>query len=252
MRIIISPAKKMKNDIDFHMDISIPSFVKESEVILSKLKCLSYEEVKDVWKCNDKIAQLNYERVKKMDLYRNLVPSILSYEGIQYQYMAPAIFSTDEFDYIQNHLRILSGFYGILEPFNGVTPYRLEMQAKFQFEESDSMYDFWKDKIAAKLFSESKTIVNLASKEYSRCITDHLEEGVKIITCVFGELKDERVIEKGTKVKMARGEMVRFMAENKIEDVDGIKEFDRLNYTFSKEFSDEDTYVFVERPAAEE
>lgn len=252
MRIIISPAKKMKNDIDFHIDTSIPNFVKESEVILSKLKCLSYGEVKDVWKCNDKIAQLNYERVKKMDLYRNLVPSILSYEGIQYQYMAPAIFSTDEFDYIQNHLRILSGFYGILEPFDGVTPYRLEMQSKLQFEESDSMYDFWKDKIAAKLFSESKTIVNLASKEYSRCITDHLEEGVKIITCVFGELKDERVIEKGTKVKMARGEMVRFMAENKIEDVDGIKEFDRLNYTFSRELSDEDTYVFVERPTAEE
>lgn len=250
MRIIISPAKKMKDDMDFHMDTSIPRFVKESEVILSKLKCLSYEEVKDIWKCNDKIAQLNYERVRKMNLYRNLVPSILSYEGIQYQYMAPTVFSTDEFDYIQKHLRILSGFYGMLNPFDGVTPYRLEMQAKLQFEKSDSMYDFWKDKIAANLFSESKTIVNLASREYSRCITDHLEEGVKVITCIFGELKDERVVEKGTKVKMARGEMVRFMAENQIKDTEGIKGFDRLNYAFSREFSDEDTYVFVERHAS--
>lgn len=124
------------------------------------------------------------------------------------------------------------------------------MQAKLQFEKSDSMYDFWKNKIAANLFSESKTIVNLASREYSRCITDYLEEDVKVITCIFGELKDERVVEKGTKVKMARGEMVRFMAENQIKDTEGIKGFDRLNYAFSREFSDEDTYVFVERHAS--
>ena len=245
MRIIISPAKKMNTDDDFFTDITTPRFVKEAEVILSCLKKLKYDELKYIWKCSDKIAQLNYQRINRMDLHSNLTSAILSYEGIQYQYMAPGVFTTEEFDYIQEHLRILSGFYGILKPFDGVIPYRLEMQAKLQLGKAGSMYEFWKDKIASELFSESKCIINLASKEYSKCIIDYLKEDIKFITCVFGELKGDKIVEKGTKVKMARGEMVRFMAENQIKDVKEIKRFDRLNYTFSEEFSNESTYVFI-------
>ncbi len=245
MKIIISPAKKMKVDADFHGDIAIPKFVNEAEMLLSHMKRLRYEEAKDIWKCNDKIAQLNYERVQKMNLYRNLTPSILAYEGIQYQYMAPDVFCTEEFGYIQDHLRILSGFYGMLKPFDGVTPYRLEMQARLQPGNTCSLYDFWKDKIASELFSESNCIINLASKEYSKCISDYIDGGIRLITCVFGERKGNRVIEKGTQVKMARGEMVRFMAERQIRDAEDIKRFDRLNYFYSEEFSDKNTYVFI-------
>lgn len=245
MRIIISPAKKMNMDHDFFIEITTSRFLHEAEEILSHLRALNYDQLKNIWQCNDKITQLNYQRVNTMNLNTNLTPAILSYEGIQYQYMAPRAFTTAEFTYIQEHLRILSGFYGILRPLDGVTPYRLEMQAKMKLGKADSMYAFWQDKIAIELFSESKCIINLASKEYSKCITDYLKEDIQFITCVFGELKGDKVVEKGTKVKMARGEMVRFMAENQIRDVEEMKKFDRLNYTFSEKFSNEGTYVFI-------
>lgn len=236
----------MKIDEDLPIELSKPAFMEETERILSQLKNLDYNELKKVWKCSDKIAELNYDRIKNMDLHNNLSPAILSYEGIQYQYMGASVFSTKEFDYIQKHLRILSGLYGMLKPFDGVTPYRLEMQAKLKIGEQKSLYEFWNGKIAEALFDESDVILNLASKEYSKCILDYVKEGTQVISCVFGELKDGRVIEKGTKVKMARGEMVRFMAENQVKNIQHIKKFDRLNYRFSEKLSDKDTFVFCE------
>lgn len=245
MRIIISPAKKMKEDTDSLEHSRLPQFIKETEILLAFLKKLSYKEVKLIWNCNDKIAALNYERLQNMDLYRGLTPAILSYEGIQYQYMAPGVFRTEQFAYLEAHLRILSGFYGILRPFDGVVPYRLEMQAKLHGFDFSSLYEFWNRKLADQLFSESKCIVNLASKEYSKCISNYLDRGVRFITCVFGERAGNKLVEKGVHVKMARGEMVRFMAEKQVEAVEEIKSFNRLNYSFSEGLSDDDTYVFV-------
>lgn len=247
MRIIISPAKKMKTDTDFLDYYQLPQQIKETEILLSYLKKLTYGEIKSIWKCNDKIAGLNYERIQKMDLYHNLTPAILSYEGIQYQYMAPRVFTAEEFSYIETHLRIMSGFYGILRPFDGVVPYRLEMQAKLQGRNLNSLYEFWNGKLAQQLFSESSCIVNLASKEYSKCISEYLDSSVGLITCVFGEKLGERIVEKGTQVKMARGEMVRFMAEKQIKSVEEIKKFDRLNYVFEDDLSNENRYVFIKK-----
>lgn len=92
--------------------------------------------------------------MQKMDLYRNLTPAILAFEGIQYQYMAPGVFQTDEYAYLEKHLRILSGFYGMLRPFDGVVPYRLEMQAKLKGDKLNSLYEFWNSKLADKLFQK--------------------------------------------------------------------------------------------------
>lgn len=245
MRIIISPAKKMKSDTDIFPSRNLPGFLKETQQLLDLLKALTYEEAKRIWKCNDAIAQLNFERVARMDLYGSLTPAVLSYEGIQYQYMAPNVFTTETYDYIEEHLRILSGFYGCLRPFDGVTPYRLEMQAKLGTEKIDSLYRFWGGKIADQLFGETKCIVNLASKEYSKVIADYLTGSTRFVTCVFGELIDGKVKEKGTMVKMARGEMVRYMAENQIEDLEEIKNFDRLNYSYAEGLSEDNTFVFV-------
>ena len=244
MRIIISPAKKMKIDTELEY-YNIPLLINETEVLLSYLKELNYDELKSMWKCNDKIAQQNYERVQKMNLYSNLTPAILSYEGIQYKYMAPEVFKTKEFEYLEKHLRIMSGFYGMLRPFDGVTPYRLEMQAKFNDSKLSSLYEFWNKKLAKQLFSESSCIINLASKEYSKCISDYLDGKVRFITCVFGEIIGKKPVEKGTLAKMARGEMVRFMAENQIETAEEIKSFSRLNYAYVNELSDDSTYVFI-------
>ena len=245
MRIIISPAKKMKIDNDDFEHRHMPVLLHKTRELLTYLRSLSYEELKDMWKCNDKIARLNYNRIRNMDLYNSLTPAILSFEGIQYQYMAPGVFEYDELDYIDEHLRILSGFYGVLRPYDGVTPYRLEMQAKLINWIHKSLYDFWADDIAKYLFSESRCILNLASKEYSKCVSRYITKDIRFITCIFGEINDGRVIQKGTLAKMARGEMVRFMAENKIVNVEDIKEFNRLGYVYKEELSNENTYVFI-------
>lgn len=245
MKIIISPAKKMRTDPDTFLFKSLPYFLPRTEMILEKLRSMSYEELKALWKCNEQIAKLNAERLKTMNLRRGLTPAILAYEGIQYQYMAPGVFSRRELDYLEEHLRILSGFYGILKPFDGVTPYRLEMQAKLSLDGYRDLYGFWGNSLAESLFSETDQIINLASKEYSQCVSRFLRDGVRLITCIFGELAGEKVIEKGTMCKMARGEMVRFLAEHQITDTKQLKAFDRLGYHFSTEFSSEDTFVFI-------
>ena len=245
MRIIISPAKNMTIDTDSLNYDQLPDFMKETEELYKYLKGLNYEELKSLWKCSDKIATLNYERLHALDLYKQLTPAILSFEGIQYQYMAPGVFESQELEYIEKHLRILSGFYGILRPFDGVIPYRLEMGTKFKKEFQKNLYEFWDVKLANHLASETDCIVNLASKEYSKVISRHLVEDVKFVTCVFGEMVGEKVVEKGTLAKMARGEMVRYMAEKGIENVEEIKAFPYLNYSFSEHLSDDNTYIFI-------
>ncbi|WP_353893064.1 peroxide stress protein YaaA [Proteinivorax hydrogeniformans] len=244
MRIIVSPAKKMNVDMDLDYN-NLPRFISEAETLLTYLKKQSYDKLKSIWKCSDKIATLNQQRIQQMDLHKNLTPAILAYEGIQYKYMAPGVFQTKQLDYIERHLRIMSAFYGILRPFDGVAPYRLEMQAKLKGEDLNSLYDYWNSKLADQLFSETNCIVNLASKEYSKCISTYLTDDVRFVTCVFGEMVGEKVKEKGVYAKMARGEMVRFMAENEIEDVEEMKKFNRLNFAFTEELSDEDKFVFV-------
>ncbi len=247
MKIIISPAKKMNIDDDIFEYRSKPVFFEQAEEIMNYMKNLSYDECKTIWKCSDKLAQLNYDRVVNMDLNYRLTPALFSYEGIQYQYMGARVLSRDALEYLQDNLRILSGFYGILKPLDGIVPYRLEMQSKFINYKNKDLYEYWADKIANSLFEETNLIINLASKEYSKCVEKYLKNspGTKFITCVFGEIKGDKVIEKGTLAKMARGEMVRYLAQNKICDLEGLKRFDKLEYKYSQEKSNENTYVFI-------
>ena len=245
MRIIISPAKKMKVDTDSFPYRDLPVFLSNTEEICGELRSMSYEELKKLWKCNDQIAQLNVQRLRDMDLLGRLTPAVLAYEGIQYQYMAPGVFTDQEYAYIQEHLRILSGFYGVLRPFDGVTPYRLEMQAKLRIGACKDLYAYWGDRLAKSLLAETNCILNLASKEYSVCVSKYLPDSARFITCVFGEEKDGKVMEKGTMCKMARGEMVRYMAEHQTVNPEQVKTFDRLNYLFDESRSDDNTYIFL-------
>lgn len=245
MRIIISPAKKMNVDDDSLGFIDYPVLLKETSVIKQWLQGLSFEEAKKLWGCSQKLAEKNYNELKIMNLKERLTPAILAYEGIQYQYMAPTVFEDKMFSYVQNHLRILSGFYGVLKPMDGVAPYRLEMQAKANINGIKGLYDFWGDKLYEEVIDDTHVIVNLASKEYSKCIEKYLKTEDRYITCVFGEVSNGKVVQKGTYAKMARGEMVRFMAENNILDVEEIKAFDRLGYKYSIEKSTDTEYVFV-------
>ena len=247
MRVIISPAKKMNVDTDSLAWRDLPAFLPQTECILEKLRAMTAEELKKLWKCNDQIAALNLERLASMELYERLTPAILAYEGIQYQYMAPGVFTEGEFAYVQEHLRILSGFYGVLKPFDGVTPYRLEMQAKLKINGCKDLYAYWGDVLAQSLFAETDCIINLASKEYSLSISRYLPEHIRMITCVFGEEKDGKIIEKGTMCKMARGEMVRFMAAHQVCQPEELRAFDALEYRYAAQYSDENTYVFLRK-----
>ncbi|MEL7634517.1 peroxide stress protein YaaA [Sporomusa sphaeroides] len=245
MRIIISPAKKMNMETDSLPHESLPQFLDEAELLLKCLKSMAYEQLKKLWGCSDSLARLNFERLQCMDLRQSLTPALLAYEGIQYRYMAPGIFEYQHLDYIKAHLRILSGFYGLLLPFDGVTPYRLEMQAGLAGDGYRNLYEFWGDKLARQLAGETDLLINLASKEYSKIISSYLPEKVHLLTCSFAEWKEERLIEKGTLCKMARGEMVRFLAERQITESEEIKDFDRQGYAYSDEYSKPDHFVFI-------
>lgn len=247
MRIIISPAKKMNVDVETMEPAGLPVFLEDTKEIMRWMQRLTFSEAKKLWGCNEKLAELNYERFAEMELTKRLTPAILSYEGIQYQYMAPAVFEDGQYTYVQEHLRILSGFYGVLKPMDGVTPYRLEMQAKAKLPGTKELYGYWGDRLYREILDESRVIVNLASKEYSRCIEKYLCPEDTFITCIFGEYVNGKVQQKGTYAKMARGEMVRFMAENKIEDPEEMKDFRRLGYIFREELSSPKEYIFIKQ-----
>lgn len=268
MKIILSPAKKMKISDEagsfgqpfYGFEITKPQYLEKTEEILCWLKGRSYEELKKLWACSDKIAEQNVNRLAEMDLYGRLTPAVLSYEGLAYQYMAPAVFEDGHFNYVQEHLCILSAFYGVLRAMDGVTPYRLEMQAKASMGRTGGsgegergsgniggwshLYDFWGDALYRAVRDESGIIINLASREYSKCIEKYLMPEDRYITVNFCEKSGDKLVTKGTYAKMARGEMVRFMAERRIEEPLEMQEFDRLGYVFREEFSTETEYVF--------
>ena len=244
MKIILSPAKKMIADTDNLAPAELPVFIDKTAEVVNWMKSKSKEELKAIWKCNDKIAKQNFNRLEKMDLYNRLTPAVLAYEGIAFQYMAPSVFEIQQFAYLQNHLRILSAFYGILKPMDGVTPYRLEMQAKAEIGGTKNLYDYWGDRLYHSVIDDSRTIINLASKEYSKCIERYLSDKDSYITITFCELSGDKLVTKGTYAKMARGEMVRYMAERNIENPADIRKFDRLGYTFRGDLSSETEYVF--------
>ena len=245
MRIIISPAKKMRVDCDSLPPQALPAFLQETERLLFRLRELNREELKRLWKCSDALVDLNRQRLAEMDLRTLLTPAIFSYEGIQYQHMAPAVFTEEELSYVQEHLRILSGFYGILRPFDGVTPYRLEMQAKLKADGCKDLYAFWGDQLARQLSRETDCILDLASKEYSQAVKPHLPGGVRWIGCTFGSRKEGKIVEKGTLCKMARGEMVRFLASEQAETIERAKAFQALGFYYAAEESTEERLVFL-------
>lgn len=245
MKIIISPAKKMNVDENTIPDFTVPVFIKEAEILWEKLAGMTYEQLKILWKCNEKIASLGYERLHMLCLKKGLTPAILAYEGIQYQYMAPVVFSGEAWKFAEEHLRILSGLYGMLKPSDGVVPYRLEMQSGLDSEAGKDLYHFWGERIYRELTADTNVILNLASKEYSKVIEPYLTEQVRYVTCIFGEKREGKIKVKGTFAKMARGEMVKWICEQKIQDPDRLKAFNGLGYRFSSIDSGKDKFVFL-------
>lgn len=175
----------------------------------------------------------------------------MSYHGIQYQSMAPEVMDSAQLAWLQDHLWILSGLYGCVRPFHAVEPYRLEMGAKLAVDDARDLYAFWGDKLARTIApaSSNATIVNLASAEYAKAVLPRLTTDVTVVTCLFGEgIRNGKPIQRSTASKKARGSMVRWMAENKLEDVSGLTAFD-VGYRHLPELSNKNTLVFLNEQA---
>ena len=223
----------------------LPRYLSKSEIFMDWICALSYASQKKLWACNDKIVQKSAKQFADMNLLENLTPAILAYDGIQYTTMSPDVFEKRHITYIQQHLNILSGFYGVLRPMDGVVPYRLGMQARAAVPGYSNLYDFWGDSLYRAVLDESRIIINLASVEYARCVEKYLKPEDRFITCIFGELENGQVIQKGVYAKMARGEMVRYMAETEAERPEQLKDFERSGYHFDASRSTETEYVFI-------
>lgn len=245
MRVIISPAKRMRRDEDSLPWLDLPRFLPQAEQLMEALRQMTPEQLRHLWRCNEAIAAENVERLREMDLRRHLTPAVLSFDGIQYQYMAPGVLEEKQLAFLQEHLRILSGFYGVLRPFDGVAPYRLEMQAKLSVSGSKDLYAFWGSRLAEALARETDWVLNLASREYSRAVSPFLPSSTRFLTCVFGEKREGRIVEKGTLCKMARGRMVRWLAAEGIRRPEAVRDFQELGYRCIPEESSADCLVFL-------
>lgn len=245
MKIIISPARSMQVDLDSLPYQTMPLYLTETAQILKWMRTLSYDELHRLWwNCSTKIALQNYHWLQKMDLRHDLTPAILAFTGLQYKYMAPAVFSEREFTYINEHLRILSGFYGLLRPFDGIVPYRLGMGDRATVCGTANLYDFWGDKLYHALFDEREIVINLASKEYEKAIRPYLTPQDRLITCQFCTIVNNRIKQQTTRAKMARGNMVRYLAENNVQTIEKIKKFIVGGYHYRDDLSSRDCLVF--------
>lgn len=246
MKIIISPAKKMivnQDDFDVH---GMPVYLDQATEILQALRRLDYEQLKKLWHTSEKLTQASYDQLQNIDLHHQLTPAILAFSGIQYQYMAPDLLSEDALKYLQKNLRILSGFYGILKPFDGVAPYRFDMDTHLRIPPAKNMYEYWGDRIHKTLANDGP-IINLASQEYSKTVTKFLTPNDQFINITFGHVVDGQIKTRATFAKMARGEMVRFMAEKQLTTVEDLKTFDSPNYDYSESDSSDTNLIFIRK-----
>lgn len=251
MKIIISPAKNMQVETDLFEVSGTPAFLERAERIRDILREYDREELKRLYQANDKITELNWRRLQDMDLRKGLTPAVLAYVGLQYQSMAPGVFSDSQWEYVKEHLYIISGFYGLLRAMDGVVPYRLEMQAKLPVDGSRDLYEYWGDTIYRKLTEDGDhpLIVNLASKEYSKAVEPWLKPGDRFVTCIFGEEVTDKngrpkVKVKATQAKMARGSMVRYLADIHAGTEEDIKGFREDGFRFREDLSGDGELVF--------
>ena len=246
MKIIISPAKKMKQ-YKTSKNLSTPAFLNDAIYIGNFLKTLTKEEISKSFKIKGKLLDDTMNLINEFDVNKANSPALLTYDGIQYKYLDAKTLSDDELNYLNSKLSILSAIYGVLRPFDAITFYRLEMQAEFKNQEMPSMYSYWANKIHMYLYENNESILNLASLEYSKVLKTYLTKENILIDVYFYELENGKLVEKGVYAKMMRGLMVRYIAKNKIDSLEELKKFNELNYKYSKSESNETKLVFIKQ-----
>ena len=252
LRIITSPAKKMRVVDAPPWPVREPALLARTEKLMRAVQSLSREEAQRLWGCSDRLADLNYERFRTMDLWRDVTAAAIAYEGIQYTHMAPDVMDEDALAWLDEHLRILSGFYGVLRPLDGVVPYRLEMQARLATDGARDLYAFWGPSIYESIEREGcDLIVNVASVEYARAVTPWVRaDGPQVLTCLFCVERDGRLRQPATEAKAARGTFIRWCSERGVEDASELADFNERGYRLAPGQGDDETLVFVRGASA--
>jgi cytoplasmic iron level regulating protein YaaA (DUF328/UPF0246 family) len=253
MITIISPAKTLdyKSEVQTKQ-YSQPDFLNDSKVLMNELRKLNPKDIVSLMKVNDEISNLNFERNlswKTPFTSDNAKQSLLAFKGQVYVGLDAKNLSEDDLLFAQNHLRILSGLYGILRPLDLMQAYRLEMGIPLKNPKGRNLYEFWGTKISDVINKElsnhkRKVLVNLASNEYYKVVKSKLIKA-DIITPVFKEDKGNEYKVVTVYAKTARGLMSRFIIQNRIEDPEEIKAFDTDGYLFNRDLSTEKEWVFI-------
>jgi len=253
MLAIISPAKKL----DFESEpqssnFSQPAFLERSEILVKKAKRLSRAALGQTMKLSDKLADLNYRRFQDFSTpftLANAKQAALVFNGDTYVGLEASTLADADMDFAQDHLRILSGLYGVLRPLDLIQPYRLEMGARFQPPGANNLYEFWNDSLAHEINAATtghpdRTLINLASIEYFKAVDKATLDG-GVITPVFKEVKNGVAKVLGMFAKRARGAMARYIVKNRLETPDPIKNFDDNGYAYRSDLSEGNTWVFT-------
>ena len=240
MIAIISPAKNMRNlkidNINPQIIGKERYFTKETEEIIRVLKDLTPWDIQSLMKVNEKIALQSYAYFQDFNFNDKGVCGLLAYDGLVFKNIKAEDFTKEDFDYANKHIRILDAFYGMVNPLDDILPYRLEMQYPIKIQ-GNNLYKFWDDKIYNKLYSEDNVIVNLASEEYAKTVRRFLNEEDIFIDIDFKVNKDGKLKTLATLAKMARGQMVKYIIENKIDNPEDLKDFTFNSFKYCSNLS---------------
>lgn len=253
MLVVISPAK----NLEFERPLPIKKHTKaalldRSESLIATLKTMAPHELSHLMGISDKLGELNYQRYQDWSLPfkpSNARASALAFNGDVYAGLDAYSFTSDDFVFAQNHLRILSGLYGLLRPLDLIQPYRLEMGTKLSNSEGENLYAYWRQSITALLNKQLNNVdhpvlVNLASNEYFKAV-DTKALKARVITPVFKEYKngDYKVV--SFFAKKARGLMSRYIIQRRLEDSKNLTKFNLEGYKYSREHSNDSTLTFL-------
>jgi cytoplasmic iron level regulating protein YaaA (DUF328/UPF0246 family) len=249
MIAIISPAKSLNFESNAPTDTSTsPLFLKEADYLAGKLGKLNSSKLGALLDISPKLAHLNAERYASWKTATSK-QAIFAYDGDVYDGMEAKTFSSQEIKFAQNHLRIISGLYGLLNPLDLIKPYRIDMGTSFATPKGENLYKYWSDKITDQLNinlkkSGSDVLINLASQEYFAAVnTKKLK--TRIITPSFKDRSNDKYAMISFFAKKARGMMSRFIIQNAITDPEMLVGFDSGGYNFNHELSKGDNWVFT-------
>jgi len=251
MKLVISPAKSLDYTSSLPTErFTQPVFLEYSEKIQKILKKKSAKNLSELMHISDNLGRLNYQRNQEWQLpftSQNARPALYAFKGTVYEGLDAYTLPVDKTDQIQNKLRILSGLYGLLKPLDLMQAYRLEMGTKLKLGRKENLYKFWGDTLTKALQTEmqpDEVLVNLASQEYFKALQPKVLNR-PIITPVFKDFSNGKLKVVAFFAKKARGLMVRYIIDNNIEDVTGIKNFNLAGYGYDANLSTENQWVFT-------